>query len=121
MLYVDYGQVVEAIGEGVLLRQLDEAVAQASLAVAYRHPDMTPDRALIARDFVGQQLGKGYNYAGIAGQAGAAIDSWACGVFLNAKLVSRCRHFTRDIDLSVTSRDRFFCSQLVVAAYFDNV
>jgi cell wall-associated NlpC family hydrolase len=50
ILYIGGGQVMEAIGEGVTLRPLSQAIAQARLAVTYRHPSITDAQALIVRD-----------------------------------------------------------------------
>src|SRR5690242_8668703 len=66
-LYIGGGQVVEAIGEGVVLRQLDVSLHDDTLAVAYRVPDITEEQALRVRDFVGMNLGKPYSVPLAAG------------------------------------------------------
>jgi len=100
-LYVGYGQIVEAIGKGVSLNQLSDALMDDRLAVAYRYPDLDATDALKIRDFVGLQLDKGYNYAAIASQACLITGLIVC---IGADLVAR-------------KQDRFICSQLVLAAY----
>src|SRR6266545_6085177 len=64
-LYIGAGQVVEAVGEGVMLAQLEDVVAHDSLCVAYRSQSLTEGQALLARDFAGMQIGKQYSYIGI--------------------------------------------------------
>ena len=106
LLYIGYGQVVEAIGEGVVLRTLTESVKEATLAVAYRHPDLDETGALKVRDFVGRQIGKKYNYAGIAQQT----IFKACVLRGNIA----CAAIARTVTIK---RDEFFCSQLIFSAY----
>jgi uncharacterized protein YycO len=93
ILYIGGGQVVEAIGDGIVLRTLHQALSDATLAVAYRHPSLSATQALMVRDFVGNQLGKGYGFVGAA----VSINKVLC--------------------LMSGSKDRFFCSELVLDAY----
>src|SRR5689334_11123626 len=60
-LYIGAEQVVEAIGEGVVLRDLDLSLRDDRLAVAYRVPNLSPEQALRVRDYVGMNLGKPYS------------------------------------------------------------
>ncbi len=118
MIYTgDGGQVVEAIGDGVVFRPLSEALAGATVAVAFRHPNLTEEQAWRIRDFVGQQIGKNYNYWGIIRQAGFQLDR---RVFCSGKTgdeYQRCVDWVGRINLGTGTNDQFFCSQLVVAAY----
>jgi uncharacterized protein YycO len=118
MLYTgDGGQVVEAIGDGVTFRPLAEALAEATVAVAFRVPNLTDTQALIVRDFVGQQIGKSYNYWGIVRQAGFQLDraTW-CRNKTGADYDS-CVNWAGRINLGTADNESFFCSQLVLAAY----
>jgi len=120
MLYVGDGLIVDATGHGVNVRPLAEALCDASLAVAYRHPAMTPGKAMVVRDFAGQRLGAKYSVRGIVGQLGAKIDN---AVFCDANDVHRltgkgnCQVSVKRLNMSVASDDQVFCSQLVVEAY----
>ena len=113
MLYIGGGQVVEAIKPGVTLRSLGEAVREASLAAAYRHPRLTSTQALRVRDVVGHNLDKGYDFTGIAGQAGFALDRAV--LCLEADIECIRRVGTNNMRLE--RKDRFFCSELVADAF----
>jgi uncharacterized protein YycO len=113
MLYIGGGQVVESILEGVTLRSLGEAVKEATLAAAYRHPRLSSTQALRVRDAVGLNLGKGYDFAGIAGQAGFALDRAV--LCLEADIECIRRVGTNNMRLE--RKDRFFCSELVADAF----
>jgi uncharacterized protein YycO len=88
------------------MRTLGESIQEASLAVAYRHPDVDDETALKIRDFVGNQIGKSYNYAGVAQQ----------GVYkyclLTGKIV--CAVVAGNVSIK---HDSFFCSEIIWAAY----
>ena len=101
-LYIGYGQIVEAIGPGVSLNQLDVALRADTLAVVYRYPDLDPTDALKIRDFVGLQLDKGYNHTAILAQACQITGRIVC---------------ERAGQAIAQRQDRFICSQLVLAAY----
>ncbi|HEV3331951.1 MAG TPA: hypothetical protein VG096_13260 [Bryobacteraceae bacterium] len=114
-LYIGGDQVVEAIGAGVVMRPIDVALSDDMLAVVYRVPNLTDTQALKVRDFVGMNLGKAYS---VALAAGAGISY---GV-RNSKLVNGylCLNagICTDADIPTpTTSDKFFCSQLVLAAF----
>lgn len=113
ILYIGGGQVVEAIQPGVTLRSLHEALFDASMAAAYRHPRLSDGKGLIVRDFVGRQLGRGYDFAGIAGQAGFQLDR---KVFC-AEADVECIRRVGNVNMRLQRQDRFFCSELVADAF----
>jgi GH24 family phage-related lysozyme (muramidase)/uncharacterized protein YycO len=117
MLYIGDGQVVEAIGDGVTLRSLAEALNDATVAVAFRHPTLTATQALMVRDFAGQQLGKSYNYWGIVQQGGFQLDRRVYCSGRSGADYDACINWVGRINLGKGSDDSFFCSQLVIAAY----
>ncbi len=117
MLYIGGDQVVEAISSGVLLKSLAAAVADSNVAVAFRHPTMTPTQALMARDFAGKQLGKPYNYWGIVKQGGFQLDRETFCSGLTGTALDACVRLVGNVNLGKGNDDSFFCSQLVVAAY----
>ena len=116
-LYVGDGMVVEAIGEGVVLRPIETAVADASLAVALRQPTLTPEQALRVRDYAGQQIGKPYNWVGVIRQAGFQLDRLAFCSGKSGDEYTRCVQWVGKVNLGVADNDRFFCSELVLKAY----
>jgi cell wall-associated NlpC family hydrolase len=96
-LYAGNGWVIEAIGEGVVRRTLDVALADDALAVAYRSPAMAPEIAALIVEYAAAQLGKPYSIAGAVLSADKE-DCLTVAVF-GPKPAS------------------FFCSQLVFEAY----
>ena len=117
ILYIGNGQVVEAVAAGVVMNQLEDALKGATLAVAFRHPGLTPNKALQVRDFVGQQLDKPYNKWGIVKQAAFQIDKRVCEIFRDPERKNNCINFVGRVDLGTASNDTFFCSELVLKAY----
>jgi len=117
MLYIGDGdQVVEAIGEGVVFRPLADALASATVAAAFRHPDLTAEQRLRMRDFVGSHIDKPYNRWGIFNQAKFIINGAVCNL-LSGEAYERCRGFYGRVYLGTASDETFFCSELIIAAY----
>ena len=110
LLYAGSGRVIEAVGEGVRDTSLGEAVKDDILAVAYRHKQMTPAAAQKIIQFARKQVGKSYDYAGAAA-AGLHNNTGLCVVLLG---VIGCP-IARAVKWE--QPDRFFCSELVLAAY----
>jgi uncharacterized protein YycO len=118
-LFIGGDQVVEAIGEGVVLRDLATSLSDDRLTVAYRLPDLTSDQGLKIRDYVGNQLGLPYSVKGALG-AGFSYGErkspyagmWACA---KAGICTKPAPPMYKAD----KVDTFFCSQLVFAAYQD--
>jgi uncharacterized protein YycO len=102
ILYIGGEQIVEAVGEGVVLRFLADAIRDATLAVTYRYPGLTETQALKIRDFAGWQLDKKYNFTGIGKQAYCIV---------RGKVTCQTSSGT------VVKRDEFFCSELILAAF----
>ncbi len=93
-VYVGDGKVIEAVAAGVVEQALDTAIADDTLTVAYRHPDMTSAAARKAIDWLKAQKGSAYTVAG----ALTAASPIGCRVIGPRSAA-------------------FFCSQLVAEAY----
>ncbi|SAL05099.1 hypothetical protein AWB81_07019 [Caballeronia arationis] len=117
ILYIGNDQVVEAIGNGVTLRSLDEALAGTTVAVAFRDPALTPEQALRVRDYAGQQLDKPFNYMGLVRQGSFQLDRAAFCSGRSGADYDQCVNWVGNVNLGRGSDDSFFCSQLVVAAF----
>lgn len=117
-LYIGGGKVVEAIEGGVKLRSLDTAIADDSLAVAYRHRDMTPVRASQAVAFAEQHARSGtpFDTWGLIqvapGQLARAICNQREGAEREACLANAAR-----LRVGTNDDGAFFCSELVLEAY----
>jgi hypothetical protein len=86
--------VLEAIGPGVVSRSIFDSLADDALAVAYRHPAVTPSIAATIIAYVSSQIGDRYSLKG----AITASDPLLC------RIVG-------------TKPAAFFCSQLVIEGY----
>jgi V8-like Glu-specific endopeptidase/N-acetyl-anhydromuramyl-L-alanine amidase AmpD/cell wall-associated NlpC family hydrolase len=108
MLYAGDGKVIEAVGEGVREIPLAQAIDDAILAVAYRDPRVDAATAHSIVDFARAQVGRPYNYAGVA----------ATGYRMLHPLPGRLVDALRDrLGVDRTTASTFYCSQLVAAAY----
>jgi cell wall-associated NlpC family hydrolase len=108
-LYIGDGEVIEAIGPGVMERPLNKSLDDHSLAVAYRARGMTPSAAAIIVHFAEQRKGKKYDTAGAA--AAGARNPFVCVVVMGIAPCAAARAG------KFKSSDKFYCSQLVLEAY----
>jgi hypothetical protein len=117
-LYVGNGKVVEAIEEGVILRSLDTAMADDSLAVAYRHRDMTPVKANQLMAFAEKHARERtpFDNWGLIQVAPGQLARAICNQKQGA---ARTECLQRASRLRVGTNDdgSFFCSELVLAAF----
>jgi hypothetical protein len=101
-VYVGAGEVVEALGAGVIQQPLRLALGDDTVAVALRHPRITDSQQRAVVDFVRAQRGRRYDYA---------------GVFVEALFGSLGSPGLMPIYLGTDHDERFFCSELVLEAY----
>jgi len=117
MLYVGQGgQVIEAIGDGVVMRPLSEALAESNLAVAFRVPGLTATQGQQVAEAAVQHLGLPYNYGGIVRYGKFRMESQVCNL-LSGEAGDLCRGFYGWLYLGPETNDTFFCSQLVLQAF----
>ncbi len=114
MIFAGNGNVVEAIGDGVVERPLSAALNDAILAVAYRFGRLQPSQAMSVVGFARKQTGRKYDVGGIAGQAGYQLDRW---FLCDVRGVRNCEERAARANLWMQSSAKFFCSELVAAAY----
>ncbi len=120
-VYVGDGNVVEAVGSGVRVYPLHQALDDGDIIVAYRHPGLDDGMRLKLRAFAMAQVGQPYNHIGIAMQAPFSLERRLCelpgvpGVVRNAcmRSFSTIQMAPNELD----ARNSFFCSQLVLASY----
>ncbi|TVP54432.1 MAG: hypothetical protein EA351_13195 [Gemmatimonadales bacterium] len=110
MLYYGGRSVVEAIQPGVVLRSLDNALADANLAVAYRRRGVPPEAANEIVQWARAQSGKPYDARGAVAHAPKPVIVALGG--LSGRHLARRERVRTD-----TANDRFFCSQLVIRAF----
>ncbi|MEM7374373.1 MAG: hypothetical protein AAF587_37610 [Bacteroidota bacterium] len=117
-VYIGEGRVVEAIESGVMERSLETAMKDDSVTVAFRHQQMSPEKAAIIKDFLVQKRKEGVKfdrYAMIRNLPIQIITS-ICGALLPS-LRDKCRNFAGRIFLGTESNNEFYCSELVFAAF----
>ncbi len=116
-MYVGDDIVVEAVGDGVRAIRLAEALDDDSLAVAYRHRDMTPVKAAQIVRFLNEQADAGTSYDGWAllqvapGQLARAICNRLDGDDRQA-----CLSRAGQLRVGTNNEGAFFCSELVLEA-----
>jgi uncharacterized protein YycO len=110
-LFIGDGEVIEAVGEGVVKRSLSKALEDHNLAVAYRVQTMNPSAAKQIIHIASQWIGKKYDTRG-AGAAGAR-NIMVC-VLADAIVPFSCEIADAG---GFKSSSKFYCSQLVLEAY----
>jgi N-acetyl-anhydromuramyl-L-alanine amidase AmpD/uncharacterized protein YycO len=117
MLYVGQGgQVIEAVGSGVRLIPLAQAIEPATVAVAFRLPGLSDEQKQQIADAAADYIGKDYDFVGIARQAGFQIHSRVCNMLPESEQ-ENCRQWVGRVYLGTETNDQFFCSALIIAAY----
>lgn len=119
MLYVNTGEVVEAVGEGVVLNTLEAAIGHASTAIAFRVPGLSDaDRQGIQQHAAGY-LGRPYSVLGaLLSQPRIAVGRHVCDRLPEAARAV-CNHWTGHLGVGETRRGAMFCSQLVLQVFED--
>lgn len=111
-LYAGNGQVIEAVGEGVLLRSLAASLSGHYLAVAYRVRGMNPGTAANIVQFARRWIGRKYDTLGAAAAGSRTpvggpicVEVFGIGPCVAAQAGA------------FKNSDKFYCSQLVLEAY----
>lgn len=114
-LYAGNGRVNEAVGDdkgGVRNAALYDAINGDTLAVAYRHRQMTPGAANKIVQFAQNQVGKSYDTSGAIGAGLQKNRGFGlCVILVGVIPCTAARTVIKE------SQTKFFCSELVLAAY----
>jgi uncharacterized protein YycO len=125
MVYIGNGFVIESVASGVRSNTLDQATSNATLAVAFRYPKITSQQTAAVLAFLNKQLGKKYNFVGLVRHPNFKVVDELCDAYAGGN-AALCKAWlgrvVTGIDLLVdskmiSSKDEFFCSELVAAAY----
>lgn len=117
-VYIGDGEVVEAVMPRVRVRRLDELLAEESVALAFRHPDLDSEQAQKIRAYALQQVGSGFNYLGISLHVPFGLIRKVCELPLVPSAVrDACIRTVGSVFHVATSKEQLFCSQLVLQAY----
>lgn len=117
-LYLGNGQIAEAVGAGVQIRPLTQALQQTNLAVAFRRPGlMTTDIEKI-RAFAQGLQGSPYNRLGVAKQAPYSVTRHVCELPVIPRAVRHlCLNALAAVQITPFASQRYFCSQFVIEAF----
>lgn len=108
MIYAGDGNVVEAVGEGVRIVPLADAIDDAILAVAYRDARVDAAKAQTIVEFAQAQDGRPYNYEGAARIGHRILFPFS------SRVLDAIRNL---VGVDETTARSFFCSELVYAAF----
>lgn len=116
-LYIGDNKIVEVIEEGVILRSLDTALKEDSLAVAYRHRDLTPQKAEKVVDFVTQKAREKvpFDKWGLIRTAPGQLVRAICNKLPEA-LRQDCLDRAKTLRVGTDDAGAFYCSELVLKA-----
>ncbi len=119
-LYIGEGKVAEAVGSGVQVVPLADAIKHSDKLFVLRRPDLTPEQSAKISEFAAEKLGRGYNYAGIVKMMPFMVTKQLCA--LNPFSRDFRRQCLTGLAASQLGNDapdpqRYFCSQFVIAAF----
>jgi uncharacterized protein YycO len=117
-LYIGDGRVVEAVRSGVRERGIGELIAEESIALVLRDPDLSGTQIRRIREYARQKLGAGFNFVGITVQVPYAISRKVCELpLVAAALRDACIRAMGVFSQLAPTEAQLFCSQLVLQAY----
>lgn len=118
VLYLGEGQVAEAVGSGVRVREVQAMLDEEFMVVAFRPQALSPEQAERLRAWALSQVGVPYNTAGVLLQAPFVLNRRLCelpGVPMPVR--HYCVSGLATVQLGASRNDRFFCSQFVLEAF----
>lgn len=117
-LYLGDGQIAEAVGAGVRIRPLAQALDQTNLAVAFRRPDLTAVDVEKIRAFAQRVQSSPYNRLGVVKQAPYSVTRHVCELPVIPRAVRHlCLNALAAVQITPFSSQRYFCSQFVIEAF----
>ncbi len=125
MLYIGEGKVIEAIGEGVKIRLIEENINSRGYknVMAYRYPSLSSNKAELMVGYATRLKGKGYDFKALVG---VAESSDALLMRANPYMAAvlnpigyggqmLVHHFAQKG--SFNDVNKYFCSELVFESY----
>ncbi len=119
-VYLGKGEVAEAIGSGVQIISLEEALTHSNSMVSLRNQKLTDLQAEKLRIFSQNNQGKKYNYKGIVIIAPYTLTRRVCDLPLFfGKGRNTCFDTLATVQIGDTPapQETFFCSQFVIEAF----
>jgi hypothetical protein len=119
-LYIGDGEVVEAIGSGVVRRSLAQSLHDANLAVALRRPGLSAAQRQQIVDFAVAQVGRSYDVNAIFRHAKITMLPSICRAMPAGAARTLCNTEALRVRLGVGEEmndNEFICNELVLRAY----
>ena len=117
-IYIGEGKVVEAVRPATRVRSLDDLLAEETIVLAFRHPDLTAEQGLQISNYALQKSGTPFNYLGVTLNLPVAIGRRLCELpLVPSALRDACVRGIGVINYLADSESRLFCSQLVLDSY----
>lgn len=114
-LYIGEGQIVEAIGPGVGLKSLREAISDDTLVSVYRHVRITSAQAEQVVRYVSAQKDKLYDWSGAVGGGVTSESGFVMSLFLSP--IVTVGGLAADLYNRANPEASFYCSELVALAF----
>lgn len=119
-VYLGNGEVAEAVGDGVQIISLEEALTHSNSMVSLRNPKFDNMQAEKLRIFSQNNRGKKYNYKGIVIIAPYTLTRRICDLpVFYGKGRSTCFDTLATVQIgnNTDPQETFFCSQFVIEAF----
>ena len=117
-VYVGERQVVEAVRSGVRVRNVEEVLAEATVVLVLRYPDLTDEQAALILEYALNKSGVGFSFLGITLQIPFTIIRRLCELpFVPLAVRDMCIRSMGVLHHLAASENQLFCSQLVLQAY----
>ena len=116
-IYLGDGKVVEAIRPEVRVRRLDDLLAEETVVLALRYPDLSADQVRSIGHHALQKLGAGFNYLGVTLHMPFAVKRLCELPLIPSAVRDGCIRGIGVIHALSSSENRFFCSQLVLHSF----
>lgn len=119
-LYIGKSQIIEAIGSGVTLQSLEDAMSDDTLVSVYRRLRMSDEQGLQVIRYAKEQIGKKYDYVGAFGGGVTSGSGFLIGIFLSPIVVGRIvvgAGVAADLYNRLNPEAAFYCSELVAIAF----
>ncbi len=117
-LYIGNGNIIEAIGTGVVNQSLKSAMSDDTLVVVFRHKTISPSQAATAISYARKQVGKKYDASGAASSASGSPVVIAVGFIMGPiGTVLTTGLSAAGAYNAINSEGSFYCSELVAHAF----
>ncbi len=121
-LYIGNSQIIEAIGSGVTLQSLQDAMSDDTLVSVYRRLQMSDGQGQQVIRYAKQQLGKKYDYSGAVGGGVTSGPGFVFGIFLGRIVpiiggIVAIGGIGADLYNRYNPESSFYCSELIAIAF----